>query len=103
VACYLKSNGRKEQYMTDTMCTIAKLSLASILVLSIAVPVQAQDPKQGDYYAPTRTPLQQASPAQEQQIKQGDYYNPTTTAPQNATPAEQKEIQQGDYYKPGGK
>jgi hypothetical protein len=28
-----------------------KLSLASILALSIAAPVQAQNPKQGDYYA----------------------------------------------------
>jgi hypothetical protein len=51
-----------------------KLFLASILALSIAGPVQAQNPTQGDYYPFRPTPSQQVSPQQEQKIKQGDYY-----------------------------
>jgi hypothetical protein len=51
-----------------------KLFLASILVLSIAGPVQAQNPTQGDYYPFQATPSQQVTPQQEQKIKQGDYY-----------------------------
>jgi hypothetical protein len=82
---------------------MVKLSLASILALSIAAPVQAQNPKQGDYYAPTQTPPQQVTPGQEQRIQQGDYYKPTTTAPQQVTPGQEQRIQQGDYYKPSGK
>jgi len=58
------------------MSIVAKLSIASVLALSIAAPVQAQSPKQGDYYKPSMTPTQQATPGQEQQIKQGDYYKP---------------------------
>jgi len=80
------------------MHIIAKLSLASVLVLLIGAPVQAQNPKQGDYYAPTQTPPQ-ASPGQGQQ-SQGDYYKPATTVPQAQSPAQQQQTQQGDYYKP---
>jgi len=83
------------------MSIVTKLSIASALALSIAAPVQAQSPKQGDYYAPTQTPPQQASPAQEQKIQQGDYYAPTQTPPQQASPAQEQQIKQGDYYKPG--
>jgi hypothetical protein len=79
------------------MQKIAKLSLASVLVLLIGASAQAQAPRQGDYYSPT----QQASPGQEQQIKQGDFYKPGTTVPQGVNPAEQQQNQQGDYYKPG--
>jgi hypothetical protein len=79
------------------METIAKLSLASVLVLLISATVQAQD-----YYAPTRTPSQQASPGQLRRIQQGDYYKPSTRRLHNrATPAQVRRIQQGDYYKPG--
>jgi hypothetical protein len=81
------------------MQMIAKLSLASVLVLLVGAPVQAQNPKQGDYYAPTQTPSQQTSPGQGQQ-SQGDYYKPATTVPQGQSPAQQQQIQQGDYYKP---
>jgi hypothetical protein len=83
------------------MQTIAKLSLASVVVLLIGTSAQAQSPRQGDYYSPTQTPAQQASPGQEQQIKQGDFYKPGTTVPQGVNPAEQQQNQQGDYYKPG--
>jgi hypothetical protein len=79
-----------------------KLSLASLFVLSIAAPVQAQNSKQGDYYAPTQTTPQQASPGQEQQIKQGDYYKPSQAAPQS-NPGQAQQTKEGDYYKPGGK
>jgi hypothetical protein len=83
------------------MRTVARLSLASVLVLLIGASAQAQAPRQGDYYSPTQTPAQQASPGQEQQIKQGDFYRPGTTVPQGVSPAEQQQNQQGDYYKPG--
>jgi hypothetical protein len=80
-----------------------KFCLASLLALSFAATVQAQSPKQGDYYAPTQTPPQQASPSQQQQTKQGDYYKPSRTAPQQTSPAQQQQTKEGDYYKPGGK
>jgi hypothetical protein len=51
-----------------------KLCLASILALSMAGPLQAQNPKLGDYYPFQPTPSQQVTPQQEQRIKQGDYY-----------------------------
>ena len=51
-----------------------KWFVSSILALSIAGPVQAQNPTQGDYYPFQATPSQQVSPQQEQRIKQGDYY-----------------------------
>jgi hypothetical protein len=41
------------------MSIVTKLSLASALALLIAAPAQAQNPKQGDYYAPTQTVPQQ--------------------------------------------
>ena len=80
------------------MSIVTKLSTVSVLALSIAAPVQAQSPKQGDYYAPTHTPPR---PAQEQKIQQGDYYKPSMTPTQQATPGQEQQIKQGDYYKPG--
>jgi len=59
---------------TRDMNVIEKLFVASILVLSMAGPVQAQNPTQGDYYPFQPAPSQQVSPEQEQRIKQGDYY-----------------------------
>ena len=56
------------------MNIIRDLSLAVILVLSIAGPVQAQDPKQGDYYAPGPTTPIRATPEQLKRNQQGDYY-----------------------------
>jgi hypothetical protein len=82
------------------MQTIAKLSLASVLVLLIGASVQAQSSKQGDYYSPTQTPQQQATPGQEQRIQQGDFYKPAATVPQGESPAQQQQNHQGDYYKP---
>jgi hypothetical protein len=67
--------------MEIEMNIIRDLSLATILVLSIAGPVQAQNPKLGDYYPFQATPQPQVSPQQEQLIKQGDYYVAHVTPP----------------------
>ncbi len=77
-----------------------KLSLASLLLLSFAAPLQAQSPKQGDYYTPGQTSPQQFSPAQQQRIQQGDYYAPGQTTPQRVSPGQERRLQRGDYYKP---
>jgi hypothetical protein len=52
----------------------SKLFLASIMALSIAAPVQAQNPKEGDYYAPTQTTPQELTLKQLRQTQEGDYY-----------------------------
>jgi hypothetical protein len=56
------------------MNTIRGSSLVTILVLSITVPVQAQSPTQGDYYAPGATMPIQATAEQLKRNEQGDYY-----------------------------
>jgi len=56
------------------MNIIRDLSLAIILVLSIAGPVQSQSPTQGDYYAPGPTTPIRATPEQLKRNQQGDYY-----------------------------
>jgi hypothetical protein len=56
------------------MTIIRKLYLGSLLLLSIAAPVQAQNPKQGDYYIPTQTTPQELTPQQLRKTEEGDYY-----------------------------
>ena len=56
------------------MSITRKLCLASILALSIAAPLQAQNPTRGDYYAPGPTMPVQATPDQLKRNEQGDYY-----------------------------
>jgi hypothetical protein len=56
------------------MKAIKKFFITSALASSIAAPVQAQDPKQGDYYIPTQTTAQELTPAQLRQTQEGDYY-----------------------------
>src|SRR5271168_708492 len=56
------------------MNIIRKLCLASILALPFAVPVQAQSPQEGDYYAPGPTTPIHLTPGQEMKLKDGDYY-----------------------------
>jgi hypothetical protein len=51
-----------------------KLCLASILALSIAAPVWAQNAQEGDYYAPGPTKRLHATPGQLKRIQSGDYY-----------------------------
>ncbi len=56
------------------MSVVSKLAVASILALSIAVPVQAQNPQEGDYYVPgPATPIH-ATAGQMRKNEQGDYY-----------------------------
>jgi len=50
------------------------LCLASILALPFAVPVQAQSPQEGDYYAPGPTTPIHLTPGQVLKLKDGDYY-----------------------------
>jgi hypothetical protein len=56
------------------MHMVARISLASFVGLLFAVPVQAQSPTQGDYYAPGPTTVVHASPGQLKLNAQGDYY-----------------------------
>ena len=56
------------------MNIITKLCLASTVALSIAVPVQAQNATQGDYYAPGPTTAIHATAGQMKKNEQGDYY-----------------------------
>jgi len=56
------------------MSVTEKLFLASILALSIAAPVQAQSPTQGDYYAPGPTIVVHPTEGQLKLNEQGDYY-----------------------------
>jgi hypothetical protein len=56
------------------MNVIEKSLLASILALSIAGPVQAQNTTGGDYYAPGPTTVIHATPEQLKRNEQGDYY-----------------------------
>jgi hypothetical protein len=56
------------------MTIVWKFCLVSILALSIAVPVRAQNPQQGDYYRPTQTTPQQLTSDQLRKTEEGDYY-----------------------------
>ena len=56
------------------MNSTEKLLLASIAVLSIAGPVQAQGPTGGDYYAPGPTTVVHPTQGQLKRNEQGDYY-----------------------------
>src|SRR5260370_39301190 len=60
--------------MEMEMNIIRDTSLAIILALSFAAPVQAQDPKQGDYYAPGPTTPIRGTAAELKRNQQGDYY-----------------------------
>lgn len=86
------------------MTIITKLSVATVIVLSVAAPVAAQTPAhEGDYYAPDKTIVQQPNAAQLQQDKQGDYYAPSKTIVQDPSAAQLQQDKQGDYYAPSGK
>ena len=51
-----------------------KLCLASILALSIAAPVSAQNLQEGDYYVPGPTTPIHATAGQMKKTQEGDYY-----------------------------
>jgi hypothetical protein len=85
---------------TTTWTLAAALSLS---MAAMAAPALAQQPswsQQGDYYAPQRTDVQQATPRQLNKFREGDYYAPGSTVVQHATPQERKEFREGDYYAP---
>jgi hypothetical protein len=56
------------------MNTTEKLLLTSLLTLSIAGPVQAQSPTQGDYYAPGPATPVHATAGGLKKNQAGDYY-----------------------------
>lgn len=56
------------------MNIIGKFCLASVVAVSIAAPVWAQNPTQGDYYAPGPTTPVHLGPGQGMKLKDGDYY-----------------------------
>src|SRR6516162_5181608 len=60
--------------MEIEMKIIRDSSLATILALSMAGPVQAQSPTQGDYYAPGPTVVVHPTEGQLKRNEQGDYY-----------------------------
>jgi len=80
-----------------------KLSLAAILMLSVAAPAHAQQPgkvPEGDYYAAHKTIVQQPTPQELNQVREGDYYPPRRTMVQQPTPQELNQAREGDYYAP---
>jgi hypothetical protein len=78
-----------------------KVSLVSVLALLIAAPAMAQPPAtDGDYYASTKTIVQQPTSAQTKQVEEGDYYAPVPTIVQQPTAQEFRQVQEGDYYPP---
>jgi hypothetical protein len=85
------------------MKMVRKMFFIAGLAAFIPAPVFAQSTdlvKQGDYYAPTQTVVQQATPQELNEFKQGDFYAAGTTTVQRATPQELNEVRQGDYYAP---
>jgi hypothetical protein len=58
----------------DFICLGCAAFLASVLAMSIAAPVQAQSPTQGDYYAPGPTTVVHPTQGQLKLNEQGDYY-----------------------------
>jgi hypothetical protein len=85
------------------MTITTKLSLVSLLALSIATPALAQQAdwsQKGDFYAPAATAVQQPTAAQMKQAEEGDFYAPTATIAQRPTAAGLKQAEQGDFYAP---
>jgi len=85
------------------MKMVRKMFFIAGLAAFIPAPAFAQSTdllKQGDYYAPTQTVVQQVTPQEVNEFKQGDFYAAGTTSVQHATPQELNEIRQGDYYAP---
>jgi hypothetical protein len=96
-----RTNNTGDGFMTTANRVLALV--AGLSVAAFASQGMAQNPKQGDYYAPGQTVPQQVSPGQEQQIREGDYYAPGRTTPQQVSPAQEQLIQLGDYYKPNSR
>ena len=85
------------------MKTIFAAVAFATLALSAAVPAQAQSLSQvqeGDYYAPSRTVVQQPTGQELKQAEEGDFYAPGTTVVQEPTARELHKAEQGDFYWP---
>jgi hypothetical protein len=86
------------------MKMLSKMFVIAGLAAFVPAPVFAQSTdliKQGDYYAPTQTVVQQATPQELNEIKQGDYYAPSNTVVEQPTTQELNEARQGDFYGTG--
>jgi hypothetical protein len=84
-----------------TMTT--KLALAAALSLSMSGTVFAQQPdwsQPGDFYAPGKTIVQQASPQELRQFQEGDFYAPGKTAVQHPSASDLNQFHDGDFYAP---
>jgi hypothetical protein len=80
-----------------------KLALAAVFALSMAAPALAQQAdwsQQGDYYAPSKTIVQQATPRELNEARQGDFYAPSNMVVQEATPQQLRKFREGDFYAP---
>jgi hypothetical protein len=82
------------------MKTIFAAVAFATLALSAAVPAQAQSLSEGDYYAPSRTVVQQPTAQELKQAEEGDFYAPKKTIVQVPTARELNEAEQGDFYAP---
>jgi hypothetical protein len=85
------------------MNIVAKLTLATVAAASISTAAFAQQPnwsQQGDYYAPGKTIVQQATPQELNQLREGDYYAFGKTTVQAPTRSEFGQFGEGDYYAP---
>jgi hypothetical protein len=85
------------------MKMVRKMFFIAGLAAFIPAPVFAQSTdlvKQGDYYAPTQTVVQQATPQELNEFKQGDYYAPAKTVVQQPTAQELNQAREGDFYAP---
>jgi hypothetical protein len=79
------------------------LSLATIAVLSASTAAFAQRAdwsQRGDYYAPGKTIVQQATPQELNQLREGDYYAPGKATVQRPSRSELNQFDEGDYYAP---
>lgn len=80
---------------------IIGVAVAAIAVsLCGAASAQQNQTKQGDYYAPTQTQVQNPSQAKIQKDKEGDYYAPVQTQVQSPSTEQIQKDKEGDYYAP---
>ncbi len=89
--------------MKTMLTAVAVVTLVTSQVLSVASPALAQtasQAKEGDYYAPSNTVVQQSTPQELNAAKEGDYYAPGKTVVQQPTLQEQSQAREGDYYAP---
>jgi hypothetical protein len=79
------------------------LQLAALPFVVPAAAQTASSIREGDYYAPGATVVQQPSQQGLNEAKEGDYYAPDKTTVQQPTPGQIDRLRQGDYYFPEDK